>query len=94
MVWGGEWSWEWSGLGSVRRIGRMIGRMFPEHVERSFLEPEYSFIAVGRILRTIFAKQKVRSMKNQLYSSNTPNYVREQMFAQLRTGFTACSFLN
>ena len=23
---------------------------------------------------------------NQLYSPNTPNYVREQMFAQLRTG--------
>ena len=27
-------------------------------------------------------------VKNQLYSANTPNYVREQMFAQLRTGFT------
>ena len=30
---------------------------------------------------------KVRSVKNQLYSANTPNYVREQMFAQLSTGF-------
>ena len=40
--------------GNVRRIGRM----FPEHAERSFLDPEYSFVAVGRILRTIFAMQK------------------------------------
>ena len=40
--------------GNVHRIGRM----FPEHVERSFLDPEYSFVAVRRILRTIFAKQK------------------------------------
>ena len=72
----------------VRGNVRRTGRMFPEHVERSFSDPEYSFVAVGRILRTIFAKQKVRPIKNQLYSSNTPNYVREQMFAQLRTGLS------
>ena len=40
--------------GNVRRIGRM----FPEYAERSFLDPEYSFVAVRRLLRTIFAKQR------------------------------------
>ena len=39
--------------GNVRRIGRM----FPEHVEQSFLDPEYSFVAVGRILPTRSAKK-------------------------------------
>ena len=39
--------------GNVRRIGRM----FPEHVERSFLDPEYSFVAVRRILPTRFPKK-------------------------------------
>ena len=39
--------------GNVRRIGRM----FPEHVERSFSDPEYSFVAVRRILPTRFAKK-------------------------------------
>ena len=45
--------------GNVRRIGRM----FPEHVERRFLDPEYSFVAVRRILRTIFAKQKFAQLR-------------------------------
>ena len=31
-------------------------------------------------------KAKVRPIKNQLYSPNTPKYVREQTFVQLRTG--------
>ena len=35
-----------------------IGRMFPEHVEQSFLDPEYSFVTVRRILPTRFAKQR------------------------------------
>ena len=65
---------------------RRIGRMFPEHVERSFLDPEYSFVAVRRILRTIFEKQKFAQLRTN-YSPNTPTCVREQMFAQLRTGF-------
>ena len=30
--------------------------------------------------------QSKSSVKNQLYLPNTPNYVREQMFAQLRMG--------
>ena len=39
--------------GNVHRTGRM----FPEHAERSFLDPEYSFIAVRRILPTSFVKK-------------------------------------
>ena len=34
----------------VKTNVRRIGRMFPEHAERSFLDPEYSFVAVRRIL--------------------------------------------
>ena len=41
----------------IRGNDRPIGRMFPEHVERSFLDPEYSFVAVRRILPT---SKKVR----------------------------------
>ena len=70
--------------GNVRRIVRM----FPGHVERSFLDPEYSFVAVRRILPTRPVREaKVRPIKNQLGSPNTSNQVREQTFAQLRTGF-------
>ena len=48
----------------VRGKVRRIGRMFPEHVERSFLDPKnYSFVAVRRILRTIFAKQKFAQLR-------------------------------
>ena len=45
--------------GNVRRIGRM----FPEHVERSFLDPEYSFVAVRRMIPTRFAKQKFAQLR-------------------------------
>ena len=45
--------------GNVRRIGRI----FPEHVERSFLDPEYSFIALRRILPTRFPKQKFAQLR-------------------------------
>ena len=69
--------------GNVRRIGRI----FPEHAERSFLDPEYSFVAVRRILQ-LGSRRKVRPIKNQLGSPNTSNEVREQTLAQLRTGFT------
>ena len=62
--------------------------MFPEHVERFFRDPEYIFVAVGRMPPNNICEAKVRPVKNQLYSPNTPNYVREQMFAHLRTGFT------
>ena len=39
--------------GNVHRIGWMS----PEHVERDFLHPEYSFIAVQQILPTRFTKK-------------------------------------
>ena len=70
----------------VRGNVRQIGRMFPEHVERNFLDPEYSFVAVRRLLRTMFAKQKFAHLRTNYTSPNTPNYYREQRFAQLRTG--------
>ena len=47
----------------IRGNARQIGQMFPEHVEQSFLDPEYSFIAVGRILQTIFAKQRFAQLR-------------------------------
>jgi len=48
--------------GNIRRTGQM----FPEHVERSFSDPEYSFVAVRRILPARFAKQKFA--KQQLHN--------------------------
>ena len=42
----------------VRDKRRRTGRIFPEHVEWSFLDPEYSFVAVRRKSRTIFATKK------------------------------------
>ena len=41
----------------IRDNDRRIPRMFPEHVERSFLDPEYTFGVVGRILPATFAKK-------------------------------------
>ena len=67
----------------IRGKVRRIGRIFPEHVERSILDPEYSFVAVRRIPWTVFAKQK--------FAQLSTNYIRRilpTMFAQLRTGFT------
>ena len=64
-----------------------IGRMFPEHVERSFLDPEYSFDEYFQL----GSRRKVRPIKKQLGSSKTSNQVHEQTFAQLRTGFRLVS---
>ena len=53
----------------TRGNDRRIGRMFPEHVERSFLDPEYSFdeyVQLG-------SRRKVGPIKNQLASPNTSN---------------------
>ena len=70
--------------GNVRRIGRM----FPEHVERSFLDPEYSFAAAGRILRTIFAKQKFAQLRTNYIRRILPTMFAKKMnVRQLRTGF-------
>ena len=51
--------------GNVRRIGRM----FPEHVERSFLDTEYSFDEYFQL----GSRRKVRPIKNQLSLPNTSN---------------------
>ena len=70
----------------VRGKVRRIRPIFPANVERSFLDPEYRFVAVRRTPPNSIREAKVRPIKNQLYSPNTPNYVSEQMFAQLSTG--------
>ena len=69
--------------GNVRRIGRR----FPEHVERSFL-PGTPNIASSQLdeYSQLGSRRKVRPIKNQPGSPNTSNWVREQTFAQLRTG--------
>ena len=51
----------------IRSNVRRTGRILPEHAERSFLDPEHSFVAVRRIPRTRFAKQK--------FAQLTTNYV-------------------
>ena len=53
----------------IRGNDRRIGRMFPEHVERSFLDPEYSFDEYFEL----GSRRKVGPIKNQLASSNTSN---------------------
>ena len=53
----------------VRGNDRRIGRMFPEYVERSFLDPEYSFDAYFQL----GSQRKVRPIKNQLASPNNSN---------------------
>ena len=53
----------------IRDNGRRIGRMFPEHVERSFLDPEYSFDEYFQL----GSWRKVGPVKNQLASPNTSN---------------------
>ena len=70
----------------VRGKVHRIGRIFPEHTERSFLDPEYIFVRSSTNTPNYIREAKVRPIKNQLYSPNTPNYVSEQMFAQLSTG--------
>ena len=53
----------------IRGNDRPIGRMFPEHVERRFLDPEYSldeYFQLG-------SQRKVGPIKNQLVSPNTSN---------------------
>ena len=53
----------------IRGNDRRIGRMFPEHVERSFLDPEYSFDEYFQLV----SRRKVRPVKYQLASPNTSN---------------------
>ena len=49
--------------------------MFPEHVERSFLDPEYSFDEYFQL----GSWKKVRPFKNQLGSPHTSNKVHEHL---------------
>ena len=56
----------------IRGKVRRIGRIFPEHAERSFLGPEYSFVAVRRISQTIFAKQKFAQLKCKYFRRRLP----------------------
>ena len=53
----------------VRGNDRRIGRMFPEHVERRFLDTEYSFAEYFQL----DSRRKVGPIKNQLASPNTSN---------------------
>ena len=46
-----------------------IGQMFPEHVEQSFFDPEYSFNEYFQL----GLRRKVLPIKNQLGSPNTSN---------------------
>ena len=53
----------------VRGNDRPIGRMFPEHAERRFLDPEYSldeYFQLG-------SRRNVAPIKNQLASPNISN---------------------
>ena len=53
----------------IRGNDRPIGRIFPEHVERRFLDPEYSldeYFQLG-------SRRNVGPIKNQLASPNTSN---------------------
>ena len=51
----------------IRDNVRRIGQMFPEHAERSFLHPEYSF---NKYFQQ-GSRRNVRPVKNQLGSPNT-----------------------
>ena len=54
--------------GNVRRIGRM----FPEHVERSFLDPDIASSQFDEYSQ-LGLRRKVRPIKNQIASPNTSN---------------------
>ena len=47
----------------VRDNVHQTGRIFPKHVERSFLDPKYRFVAVRQILPTRFPKQKFAQLR-------------------------------
>ena len=53
----------------IRGNDRPVGQVFPEHVERSFLHPEYSFDKYFQL----GSRRNVRPIKNQLGSLNTSN---------------------
>ena len=53
----------------IRGNDRPVGQMFPEHAERSFLDPEYSFDEYFQL----GSRRKVGPIKNQVASPNTSN---------------------
>ena len=53
----------------IRGNDRRIGQMFPENVERSFLDPEYSFDEYFQLI----SRRNVGPINNQLASPNTSN---------------------
>ena len=67
----------------IRGKVRRTGRIFQDHVEWSFLDPEYSFVTVGRIPRPIFMKQKFAQLRTRYIRHILPT-----MFAHLRMGFS------
>ena len=78
----------------IRGKVRQTGRIFPEHNERSFLDPEHSFVAVRRRPRTRFAKQKFSQLRTNydrgtffyIGSTNNPNYVRKADVCPVKNG--------
>ena len=54
-------------LSANQRQDLSNGRIFPEHVERSFLDTEFSSTNTPNYIR----EAKVRTVKNQLCSPNT-----------------------
>ena len=50
-------------ISANQRQGSSNRAIVPRTVERSFLDPEYSFVAVWRILPTRFAKQKFAQLR-------------------------------
>ena len=56
----------------IRDNVHWTGRMFPEHVEQSFLDPKYSFITVQWILQTIFMKQKFTQLRTSYICPKVP----------------------
>ena len=73
----------------IRANVRRTGRIFPEHAERSFLDPEYCFVAVRRIPRTRFAKQKFVQLRTNYIGPGSTNiliYVREANVRTLKNG--------
>ena len=73
----------------VRDNVRRTGQISPGHVEQSFLDAEYSFVAVRRLPQTRFAKQTFVQLRTNyvgLGSTNTPKNVREANVRPVKNG--------
>ena len=65
-----------------------LGEYSQNMLSEAFRTPNIAYwVGVCVCAPNCIREAKVRPIKNQLYSPNTPKYVREQMFAQLRTDF-------